>query len=218
MSGVDVVRLGCLVALVAVSVALAMDRSRGEEAVSMSSTPVSEFTPEDAERRVREKIATIPPLRDATVARVPDLDVAGLYAFSVMPRLTGRAGEVIYLVGPDEMLTSGRPGDFDEVMRRLGVGERPGVLDVHKFAHLFLRLRAIRSGVVLDRPDGHVLLRPGQLPPERFVPPSAEFDDQGARFQFWIYDTDRLEPSFWDVRVAPDGTVTFTTSDTGPST
>ncbi|MEW5958057.1 MAG: hypothetical protein AB1801_10060 [Chloroflexota bacterium] len=171
------------------------------------------FTPEQAEERLRQHIAQIPPLQDADVARVPDLDTAGLYAFSVMPQLTGRAGEVIYLLGPTELLTSGQPADFDKLMNRLGVGRKPGVLDVHTFARLFLRMRAIRYGVVLDRPDGHVLLAPEQLPPERFSPPHVDFDADGTCYRFWMFDTDRMEPVFWNVRVNQDGLTTFTSSN-----
>jgi hypothetical protein len=95
-------------------------------------------------------------------------------------------------------------------MRATKVGANPDVLDVHTFAHLFIRLRLLRRGVVLDRPDGHVLLRPNQLPAERFVAPQASFDAQGAHYRFWMFDTDRMEPSYWEVRVATDGTTSYT--------
>lgn len=172
----------------------------------------TEFTPEQAEERLRQHISQIPPLADAIIARVPDLDAAGLYAFSVMPRLTGRAGEVLYLIGSSDMLTSGQPTDFDKLMQRLGVGKKAGILDVHAFAHLFLRLRALRRGVVLDSPNGHVLLRPEQLPSARFSAPKADFDSLGSHYHFWMFDTDRMEPIFWDVRVAPNGITSFTSS------
>jgi hypothetical protein len=141
---------------------------------------------------------------------MPELDVAGLYAFSVMPAVTREAGEIIQLVGPGEMLTSGSAEDFQSLMARLGVGQAPNVMDVQAFARLFLRLLAVRRGVVLEAPDGHVLLQAGQLPPEKFAPPRADFDDHGARYRFWTFDTDRMEPAFWDVRVARDGATTIT--------
>jgi hypothetical protein len=167
------------------------------------------FSPEEALKKVDELLAGFAPMQDADIARVPQLDAAGLYAFSAMPRLTGKAGEVIYLVGPGEVLSGGTASDFDSLMARLGVGREPGVLDVHTFARYFMRLRVLRRGVVLDQPDGHVLLDPSQLPPEKFAPPRADFGDEGARYRFWMFDTDRLEPAYWDVRVASDGRTTF---------
>ena len=98
------------------------------ESQSKMNTHIS-FDSEQAQRRVEEKISSIPPLKDSDVARVPDLDVAGLYAFSVMPRSVGRAGEVIYLVGPNEILTAGSPADFNRLMSRLDVGTKADALD-----------------------------------------------------------------------------------------
>lgn len=179
--------------------------------MAKKSQAASDFTPESAQARLRKLVDNIPPSKGATIARVPDLDVCGMLAYSVMPS-TGLAGEVIYLVGPDEMISSGLRTTINEVMRRLEVGKKPGVLDVYRFAHLFLRLRAHRRGIVLDAPDGHVLLRPGQLPAEIFTPPEATFEKDGAHFRFWIYETDHMEPFYFDVLVAPDGTTTFTES------
>ncbi|MBN1316571.1 MAG: hypothetical protein JXA42_13930 [Anaerolineales bacterium] len=170
--------------------------------------PVGEFNVEIAKARLREHVDSIPPSQGATIARTPDMDVAGLLAFSVMPS-TGLAGEVIYLVGPDEMLSSGVHSTFDTVMQRLGVGKTPDVLDVHRFAQLFLRLRANRHGVVLDSFDGHPLLKPDQLPKSKFSLPAASFDENGTRYRFWIFDTDHLEPYLIDALVAEDGTTTF---------
>jgi hypothetical protein len=116
---------------------------------------------------------------------------------------------VIYLMGPDEMLSTGLRTTINEIMARLEVGTKPGVLDVHRFAYIFLRLRAHRRGVVLDAPDGHVLLQPGQLPDDQFTPPEATLDEKGAHFRFWIYETGLMEPLYFDVLVAPDGTTTF---------
>lgn len=171
------------------------------------------FDSEQARKRVEEKVASIPPLLDSDIARVPDLEVAGLYAFSVMPRSIGKAGEVIYLVGPNEMLTAGTPADFDSLMSRLEIGKKADVLDMETFARLFLRLRVLRHGEILERPDGHALLRPGQLPARKFAPPLYEFDPGGARFRFWVFDTDLMEPVFWDVKVAPNGETTFTSDN-----
>ena len=168
-----------------------------------------EFTPAAAADRLRQHLAGVPDLDDATLARVPDLDIDGLYAFSILSQLTGRAGEALYLVDPTTILSSARGADFDRLMARLGAGRAATPLDAHAFARLFLRLRAQRRGVALDRPDGHVLLAPGQVPPERFIPPQAEPVPTGVRYRFWAFDADRLEPEFWDVVVAPDGATTF---------
>jgi hypothetical protein len=167
------------------------------------------FSANDAEGRLRRHLAAIPALEDATMARVPDLDAAGLFAFSVLTA-TGLAGEITYLVGPDELLTSGTRDDFAELMRRLEVGSSPDPPDPQAFAALFLRLLALRRGVVLDREDGHVLLAPGQLPADKFEPPTVERGEGGVRYRFWIFDTDRFEPVRLDVRVARDGTTDYT--------
>lgn len=171
------------------------------------------FNLEQARKQVEERIAAIPFLRDSDIAHASDLDVAGLYAFSVLPRTTGKAGEVIHLVGPDELLTGGTAADFDKLMLRLGVGKTPNVLDLPAFAHLFLRLRVLRHGVLLERPDGHPLVRPDQLPAKKFTPPNYDFDADGAHYRFWVFDTDRFVPVFWDVRIAPNGSTTFTTQE-----
>jgi hypothetical protein len=170
-------------------------------------------TPSDLERarkQVEARVASIPPLSESDIAHASDLDVAGLSAFSVMPRATGKAGEVIYLVGRDEILTAGTPADFDKLMTRIGVGQTPNALDVPAFAHLFLRLRVLRHGALLERADGHPLLRPGQIPAGQFTPPLYNFDATGAHYRFWVFDTDRFEPILWDVRIAPNGATTFT--------
>lgn len=176
----------------------------------MSTTP---FDLEQARKRVEDRVASIPPLGEADIAHASDLDVAGLYAFSVMPRATGKAGEVIYLVGRDEILTAGTPADFDQLMMCLGVGRTPDALDMTRFAHLFLRLRVLRRGVLLERANGHPLLRPEQLPAGQFTPPHYNFDADGARYRFWVFDTDRFAPVWWDVRIAPNGTTAFTVQE-----
>lgn len=171
------------------------------------------FNLEQARKRVEERVASNELLGEVDIIHVPDLDTAGLYAFSVTPPAIGRAGEVIFLVGPDEMLTAGTGADFDSLMARLGVGTTPSVLDLPAFARRFLRLRVLRSGVVLERPDAHPLIKPGQLPARRFLPPTYDFGADGARYRFWVFDTDRFVPVFWDVRVAPSGTTTFATEE-----
>jgi hypothetical protein len=174
------------------------------------------FSLEQARKRVEERVASNELLGEVDIIHVPDLDTAGLYAFSVTPRAIGRAGEVIFLVGPDEMLTAGTASDFDSLMARLGVGTTPNVLDLPAFARRFLRLRVLRNGVLLERPDAHPLIKPGQLPARRFLPPTYDFGADGARYRFWVFDTDRFVPVFWDVRVAPSGATTFATEEALP--
>lgn len=171
------------------------------------------FNLEQARKRVEERVASDEFLGEADIVHATDLDTAGLYAFSVTPRAIGRAGEVIFLVGADEMLTAGTAADFDRLMARLDAGKTPNVLDLPAFARRFLRLRVLRNGVVLEKPDAHPLIKPGQLPTRRFIPPTYDFDADGARYRFWVFDTDRFVPVFWDVRIAPSGATTFTTEE-----
>jgi hypothetical protein len=171
----------------------------------------SQLTPEQrAEQRLKAHIDAIALLKDSSIARLPELDIAGYYAFSVMPKTTGRAGEITYMVNDQEILTSGQPGHFDKIMKLVLEDENSSPLDVETFAKLFLRMKAIRSGVLLDKPDGHILLKPNQLPPEIFEPPSMRDTPEGINYRFWLFDTDRHLPVFWDVWVKRDGTTTFT--------
>lgn len=165
--------------------------------------------PDRAVARIRKAIAGIPGMDAVDIAPVPRLDAGGYRAYSVMPRATHGAGEILYWVGPDDMLSSGQPKEFDELMARMGVGEREGSVDAAWFAELFLRFRALRRGVVLSRPDGHPLIQPGTIPEDRFTPPVARWDETGASFRFWTFDTDHHQPMYWEVRVARDGSTTF---------
>jgi hypothetical protein len=60
--------------------------------------------------------------------------------------------------------------------------------------------------VALGASIGHILLWLKLLSPEEFSPPESSFDDEGAHFRFWIFDTDHMEPAYFDVTVAPDRT------------
>jgi hypothetical protein len=178
--------------------------SHAVESTEMSQVP---FDAQAAQARLGRRLSEIPPLVDAQVTRLPEYDLPGLFAFSVLPSLTGLAGEVSYLVGPTEMLSSGRSSDFDRVMALQGVGsDHPWELG--RFCPFYMRFRAIRRGVVLDRPDGHVLLKPGQIDPATFEPPHRDIGTAGTRYRFWFFDTDRMKPSFCDVLVGPDGRTT----------
>jgi hypothetical protein len=166
-----------------------------------------------AEQRLKTHIDTIALLKDSIIARLPELDIAGYYAFSVMPKATGRAGEITYMVNDQEILTSGQPDHFDKIMKLVMEDEMSWPLDVKTFAKLFLRMKAIRSGVLLDKPDGHILLKPNQLPPEIFEPPSVRETPEGVNYRFWLFDTDRYLPIFWDIFVKEDGAATTFTSE-----
>jgi hypothetical protein len=186
---------------------------RAQEREGADMTELREFDASQAEARVREHIADLPLLADAGVWRVAELDVGDYFAFSVIPEMTGLAGESLYLVSSDDMVLSGQPADFDRLMATLGVGSRADVLDVKAFAQLFVRVRAVRRGVILDRPDGHPLIQPGQIPDDAFFPPQAEFEEgTGAHFRFWLFDTDRYEAFHFEVDVAPDGSTRFSES------
>lgn len=162
-----------------------------------------------ARARVEESLAGDPFMKDALISRFTLLDVGPYLAFSVVPKSTGRAGEVVFLVSDDRVLSSKQPSDFDQLMADLGVGTRADAVDIEKFVDLFLRMRLLVRGVVLDSPDGHPLLRPGQIPEGRFELPSVEHTEAGTRYRFWMFGTDSYEPGHYEVLVAPDGTTTY---------
>jgi len=163
-----------------------------------------------AEQRLKTHIDAIALLKASSIARLPELDIAGYYAFSVMPKVTGRAGEITYMVNDQEILASGQPGHFDKIMKLVMEDKKSSPLKVKTFAKLFLRMKVIRYGVLLDKPDGHILLTPNQLPPDIFEPPSMTDTPEGINYRFWMFDTDRYLPVFWDIWVKRDGTTTFT--------
>lgn len=175
---------------------------------SFSTPSQNSLTIDNAKARLETHLASSPLFTDAIVARVPALDIADFYAFSVMTS-TGLAGELLYLVDDEQILTSGRPDDFSILMNHIDAGTEQHMLDVHTFAYLFLRLHVNRRGVILDTYDGHILLTKKMLPPRDFVPPQSSIDEHGIHYQFWIFDTDQLEPVFFDVTVQSDGTVNF---------
>lgn len=181
----------------------------------MTATPDHPASPDRAAARAQidALVAERPFLRGAWVAPVPELDVDGFVAFSAMPPSTGKAGELLYWVGADQILSSGQaPRDFDRLMAALRIGDDAGAasdLGAARLALLFLRFRALGRGVVLDRPDGHVLLKPGAIPPDRFHPPQLRHDASGAHLAFWYYDTDRFAAGRWQVDIAPGGATRF---------
>lgn len=183
--------------------------ARSEDKVTTQS-PTS-FDQKAARARLDELLARSTLLAGAYVGPVPDLDAAGMFAFSAMPPSTGKAGEILFWVGPDEILNTGQPErDFERLMAKLGVGSRPDAIDAHKLALLFVRFRAMRRGVILDRADGHVLIKPGMIPADKFAPPSLTTDAAGTHLAFWMFDTDRLQPASYRIDVAPGGKTSFT--------
>lgn len=179
--------------------------------VQSTSVLGQQFTPDQARDLLQQRVDSISFLKGALVARVPDLDVLDYYAFSVLPS-TGLAGEVLYLVSPKEMLSSGQPDDFDVLMYSLGVGRDPNAIEIDKFAQLFLRFRALRRGTLLKHIDDEILLRPEQLPERRFAPPQIEFGPDGVEYRFWMFDTDKMQPFFWSVRVTPEGETEYSST------
>jgi hypothetical protein len=180
--------------------------ARSEEKVTTTTTG---FDQKAARDKLDQMLATSSLMKDAYVGPVPELDAAGMYAFSAMPRSTGKAGEILYWIGPEEVLSTGQPDkDFDRLMAKLGVGAKPDAIEVHRLAYLFVRMRAMRRGVILDKPDGHVLLKPGAIPPDQFAPPAMSTDARGTHLAFWMFDTDFLAARRYQVDVAPDGTTT----------
>jgi hypothetical protein len=173
----------------------------------------SELTAKQAEQRLRLHIQPIAWLREASIARLPEVDIAGYFAFSVMPQVTGRAGELTYLVNANEILSSGQPTHFDRVMNILMRDANAPPLDITTFARLFLRMKALRAGIVLASADAHILMDPDQLPPGVFEPPSMHETPEGVNYRFWLFDTDRYLPVFWNVSVKRDGTTTYTSRE-----
>ena len=181
--------------------------ARSEDKVTTKTTG---FDQQAAREKLDQILATSSFMKDAYVGPVPELDAAGMYAFSAMPPSTGKAGEMLYWIGPQEVLSTGQPDkDFDRLMAKLGVGAKADAIEVHRLAYLFVRMRAMRRGVILDKPDGHVLLKPGTILLDQFAPPTMSTDARGTHLAFWMFDTDFKAPRHYQVDVAPDGTTTF---------
>lgn len=181
---------------------------RSEDKVTMQTTS---FDKTAARAKLDDILGKSTFLKGADVGPVPELDVAGKFAFSAMPRSTGLGGEVLFWIGADETLSTAQaPRDFDRLMAILGVGAKANALEVHRLALLFVRFRVMRRGVILDKPDGHILLQPGMIPADKFAPPKLATDASGAHLAFWMFDTDRMAPAFYQVEISPDGKTTFT--------
>ncbi|HLL23928.1 MAG TPA: hypothetical protein VK427_17440 [Kofleriaceae bacterium] len=195
--------------MLALGAGCSTDGARSEDQVTQQNQP--RFDQAAARAKLDAIIASSTFLRDDWVGPVPELDAGGMYAFSAMPPSTGKAGEVLFWIGPDETLSTAQATrDFDRLMAKLGVGARVDAVEVHRLAALFVRFRVMRRGVVLDRPDGHALLKPDRIPADRFTPPRLSTDASGAHLTFWLFDTDRMEPVSYRVDIAPDGKTTFT--------
>ncbi len=192
---------------------LAAQASCNKKNMEKSRSHSTSFSSQDALNIVNERLSKSSLFDGASVAVDSSISVPGYHAISVMPQSTGLAGEVVYMVGKDEVLTCGNKADFAKIMRGLGIGTPSGHLPVAEFAHLFLRMCAVRRGVLLEKPDGHVLLKPGQIPAEKFVAPSFEFGESGAKYRFWVFDTAMFTPVYWEVKVAQDGTVDYSSKE-----
>jgi hypothetical protein len=203
-------RAPIIAAVLALAPSCGTGAARPEDKVTtqQSSTP---FDPHAARAKLDALVASSALLKDAWVGPVPELDAAGMFAFSAMPPSTGKAGELLFWIGPDETLSTAQaPRDFDRLMAKLGVGARPDAIEVHRLALLFVRFRAMRRGVILDKPDGHALIQPGMIPADQFAPPALTTDARGAHLAFWMFDTDRMQPARYTVDIAPDGKTSFT--------
>ena len=168
-----------------------------------------EFGPEQAEERVREYFARLPISHDYQVFHLPTLDIAGFYVVGFLPRSTG--GISFYFVDLDGTVFPGDNKVFNQIMKRLGVGMKPNVLDVRKFAEFFLLLCAPSYGSIVERFDESMMssLPPGkQLSEEQFFPPRYSFDERGAHYTFWAFHFQGFgwpELILWSVHVEPDG-------------
>lgn len=168
-----------------------------------------DFTEKEALQNLEDKINGMEWFSNASIGRIPEMDAGGLFTFSIMPERIGKAGEVIYMVGQDRILTSGNDDDFKWLINRLGAGKKENTISLAHFVELFLRMRAGRRGVLLYEIDGHVLLKHGQIPAGKFVKPSVTVKENTVNYSFWIFDTDRYIPVFYTVVVYADGYVEY---------
>jgi hypothetical protein len=202
-------RVSHFAAMILLGAGCATGGARSEDKVTTQTQ--GSFDAQAARTKLDALIAKSTLLAGAYVGPVPELDAAGMFAFSAMPPSTGKAGEILFWIGPDEMLSTAQaPKDFDRLMAKLGVGAKPDAIEAHELALLFVRFRAMRRGVILDKPDGHPLLQAGVIPADAFAPPKLTTDARGAHLAFWMFDTDRMAPATYTVDVAPDGKTTFT--------
>ena len=187
---------------------------RDNPELKMARLESTEFGPEQAEERLREHLSwsfsrDSGVLENLRIFRV-DYDIADLYSFYVVSRTTNAPG-LIHLVGPDIIFVPGPPENFDRLMKRVGVGVKPNILDVREFAKFFLLLRVLRNGFVVDNLDSPSLLllpQEERISEEQFSPPQYSFDEEGAHYSFWIFHHKkhgRQRLDFWEVHVSPDG-------------
>jgi len=172
-----------------------------------TSDPLSTMSPEEV---LKEHLANHSLSEEATITRTEDLDILEYSAFVWTPKSTGRAGQIFFLVKEGEVLSSGS-NTLDLVMKELI--ESNDALSVHDFAKYFLPFKVVRYGVVLDTHDGHVLMEPDHLPESEFSIPSRTETEDGLNYSFWIFDTDRYIPVYFDVTVKNDGKIDYTTKE-----
>ncbi|MEO8414749.1 MAG: hypothetical protein ABI472_13875 [Ginsengibacter sp.] len=171
---------------------------------------LNKLSEEEALIRLKKYLADISFFNEASFTLLPELAILDYYVFSVMPKITGRMGEVTYLVNDEEIL-NGQPDHFDKLMKK--ITENKLILSIEIFAKLFFRMEDLRYGVILEKPDGHALIKAQQLPFSIFTPPSRNKTADGVNYKFWFFDTDRLVPVFYDVLVNKQGEIKYTSQE-----
>jgi hypothetical protein len=176
----------------------------------IAQTMVNTFSEETALEMLTHKIDPIAWFKSAAIARLTEMDVEGFYAFSVIPQNTRKESEVVYMVGKNKILTAGNADDYVWLMDELQIGKKEQAIKYRVFVNLFLRMFVGRQGVILHAIDGHVLLKPGQIPANAFAAPSYLFNETGAHYSFWIFDTAKYVAVHYKVTVQPNGQVQYT--------
>lgn len=197
-----------LLVVIGFSVTMCAQNSTQDDSLNTNEQNTSPMDEQKADSLLKAYLDTIEFFNDASVVRVPDLDLGGYLCFSLTPKSSGNYLELTFFVNEHEILSSGQGKDFDTlVLRMMQQGLEP---DVHTFAKIVLKMRDRGHGLVLDSVDQHVLLKPDQWPSDQFEPPRMEKRNDGLHYFYWLYDTDRYEARHYNVHVKSNGEVEVT--------
>src|SRR3989338_2581945 len=164
-----------LLLLIGFSVSMCAQNSMQDDSLNMNEQNTSPMDEQKADSLLKAYLDTIEFFKDASVVRLPDLDLGAYFCFSLTPKSSGHYAELTFFVDEHEILSSGQGKDFDTlVLRMTQQGLEP---DVHTFAQIVLKMKERGHGMVLDRADQHVLLKPDQWPSDQFQPPRMEKRD-----------------------------------------
>ena len=165
---------------------------------------------QEARDHLQQYLLDKPLLKDAYVTRLANLDAGDYFGFYLMPKTTGRAGEVFFLTDGKEVLSSGKPDSFNRIIKHLfNKGIVPGIT---KLATLFLRLKALRNGEILDNTNTDLVTfqRTGTALP---APPSFYQKSEAFVYEFWLFDTDHRLPVFFSIAISKTREVSHLTKE-----